>query len=76
MVGKGNKQYKALEVRVPNIDDDSLEIIYFRETKAKGWRRYNKITVPKYNNIKENINFIPNKTADTSVNYTHFLVPP
>ena len=27
-------------------------------------------------NSQLNINFIPNKTADTSVNYTHFLVPP
>ena len=61
--GKGEKQYEALEVRVP-IEEQCQEKIYFRESKAKGWRRYNKITVPKYNSINENIIFIPNQNVD------------
>jgi hypothetical protein len=39
----GDKKYMPKEVRVPD------ELLYFRETPAKGWRRYNKLTVPKYN---------------------------
>lgn len=65
--GKGDKQYEALEVRVPSEEHDQ-EKIYFRDSKAKGWRRYNKLTVPKYNENNENIIFIPNKKADTSLN--------
>ena len=60
--GKGDKHYEALEVRVSN-EDQSQEKIYFRDYKGKGWRRYNKLTVPKYNENNENIIFIPNKKA-------------
>jgi len=49
-----DKKYMAKEVKVPD------ESIYFRETLSKGWRRYNKYTVPKYND-NDIINFIPNK---------------
>ena len=48
-----DKCYVAKEVKVPD------ESIYFRETKVNGWRRYNKYTVPKYNdNNGDIINFI------------------
>jgi hypothetical protein len=61
--GKGDKQYEALEVRIP-CEEQEQEKIYFRDSKGKGWRRYNKLTVPKYNKINENIIFIPNKIAN------------
>jgi hypothetical protein len=43
----------AKEIRV------SEESLYFREILCKGWRRYNKFTVPKYNDNCDIINFIP-----------------
>ena len=54
---KGDYYNKALEVKT---DEDQ----YFRETKKYGWRRYNKLTVPKYNNDKNDINFFPNITKN------------
>jgi len=49
------KCFMAKEV---TIHDES---IYFRETKNNGWRRYNKYTVPKYNDTSGDIiNFISN----------------
>jgi hypothetical protein len=44
-----DKFYVAKEVKVPD------ESIYFRETTNNGWRRYNKYTVPKYNDTNGDI---------------------
>jgi len=56
--GKGDKEYDALEV----VSSHSENSIYFRETRSKGWRIYNKLTIPKYDKMTENIIiiFIPN----------------
>ena len=48
-----DKCFVAKEVKVPH------ESIYFRETTNNGWRRYNKYTIPKYNDTsRDSINFI------------------
>ena len=59
--GKGDFHNKAKEVQNNEI--------YYRETKKNGWREYNKLNTPKYNNntIRQ-ITFVPNMYADASNN--------
>jgi hypothetical protein len=66
---KGDKKYMAKEVRIPE------NSVYYKETVTKGWRRYNKFTVPKYNDEDfYTINFIPNKNADKSKNILYAVI--
>ena len=68
-----DNKYLAKEVRVS--PSKSGTHIYFRETLCKGWRRYNKFTVPKYNVDDDfyTINFNPNKKAYKSKNILYAI---
>ena len=66
--------YKDQPKEVKELTDGNGLEQYYRQTLKNGWRKYNKLRTPKYEEnryIGQKISFVPNKKANYEKNYSN-----